>query len=257
VTGAYIAFFDSNIQADYVHIDNIAEYPVVYLPYPVALSEATVAKLRSYVEQGGYLISEGMPGYFDEHGHAGEKQPNRKLDQMFGARESDVEFAPDLFTNLTFRVGDREARGALFRQVYEPAGGKAAGWYGDKTVAVVENSFGKGHTWLMGTFPGAAYFRKHDTATRDLFRWFLTWANRKPQLVVSDNTVKARLHAGAGGSNLWIVNPTRVNKDIVVTLANGSLKNVRRVWGAGPATANGSAVAVHLDERDAAVLHLE
>ena len=231
VTGAYIAFFDSNIQADYVHIDNIAEYPVVYLPYPVALSESTVAKLRSYVEQGGYLISEGLPGYFNEHGHAGETQPNRGLDKVFGARETDVEFAPDLFTNLTFRIADRQVRGALFRQVYEPAGGKVVGWYADKTAAAVENSFGKGHTYLMGTFPGAAYFRKRDAPTRDLFSSFLTWANRKPQLVVSDNSVKARLHTGAGGANLWIVNPDRTSKDVVVTLAEGKWKNARTLWG--------------------------
>ena len=35
--GAYMAFFDSNIQPDWVHIDDIAHYPVVYLPYPVML----------------------------------------------------------------------------------------------------------------------------------------------------------------------------------------------------------------------------
>ena len=36
--GAYEAFFDSNIQPDWVHIDNIDEYPLVYLPYPVMLT---------------------------------------------------------------------------------------------------------------------------------------------------------------------------------------------------------------------------
>src|SRR6202165_6287448 len=32
--GAYQAFFDSNIQADFVGIDDIAEYPVIYLAFP-------------------------------------------------------------------------------------------------------------------------------------------------------------------------------------------------------------------------------
>src|SRR5215831_9989178 len=32
--GAYQAFFDSNIQADFVSIDDIGEYPLVYLPFP-------------------------------------------------------------------------------------------------------------------------------------------------------------------------------------------------------------------------------
>ena len=34
VRGAYQGFFDSNIQPDFVHIDHINEYPVIYLPYP-------------------------------------------------------------------------------------------------------------------------------------------------------------------------------------------------------------------------------
>src|SRR4029079_9394996 len=39
--GAYEAFFDSNIQSDWVHIDNIDEYSTVYLPYPVMLTQKT------------------------------------------------------------------------------------------------------------------------------------------------------------------------------------------------------------------------
>jgi len=34
VQGAYQAFFDSNIQADFVSIDDIGEYPLIYLPFP-------------------------------------------------------------------------------------------------------------------------------------------------------------------------------------------------------------------------------
>ena len=76
------------------------EYKIVYLPYPVMLKRETVHKLRGYVEQGGTLISEGLPAYFGDHGHAGETQPNYGLDEFFGARESYVEFTPDLLDKL-------------------------------------------------------------------------------------------------------------------------------------------------------------
>jgi beta-galactosidase len=62
--GAYQAFFDSNIQADFVHVNHLAEYPVMYLPYPIHLKEATAAKLVKYANEGGTLVSEGLPGYF-------------------------------------------------------------------------------------------------------------------------------------------------------------------------------------------------
>ncbi len=256
-SGAYIAFFDSNIQADYVHIDDISEYPVVYLPYPVSLSAATVARLRRYVEQGGYLVSEGAPGYFDEHGHAGEKQPNAGLDEVFGARESDIEFTPDLLQNLTFRSANGQVRGSIFRQMYQPVDGKAVATYDNGAVVAVEHAFGKGRTYLIGTFPGAAYFRKHDEGTREFFRGFLDWAKRPQQVSISDNTLKARLHQGPGGTYLWVVNPNRAEKTVTITLEAGTWKNVRRLWGEGAATLEKRTVKVRLDERDAAVLRLD
>ena len=52
VRGAYQAFFDSNIQPDFVALDNIGEYKLIYLPYPVMLKQETVAKLRSLCRAG-------------------------------------------------------------------------------------------------------------------------------------------------------------------------------------------------------------
>jgi len=101
---AYQAFFDSNIQPDFVALDNIGEYKIVYLPYPVMLKQETVAKLRSFVEQGGMLISEGLPAYFGDHGHVGAVQPNYGLDEVFGARESFVQFTPDISNDLMIEV---------------------------------------------------------------------------------------------------------------------------------------------------------
>ena len=43
--GAYQGFFDSNIQPDFVHINHVNEYPLVYLPYPVMLKQETAQKL--------------------------------------------------------------------------------------------------------------------------------------------------------------------------------------------------------------------
>jgi beta-galactosidase len=257
-SGAYMAFFDSNIQADYVHIDNIAEYPVVYLPYPVALSEESVAKLRRYVELGGHLISEGLPAYFNEYGHASETQPGAGLDTVFGAREVDVEFTPDLLDDLRFRAGGHAVRGRIFRQVYRTeGGGTAAGTYDNGSVAAVEHAFGKGRTLLVGTFPGAAYYRKGDEGSREFFRGLLEWAKRPQQAIVSDDTLKARLHEGPGGTYLWVINPNRVEKTVSVTLSKGSWKAARRLWGEGASGVQGRTVKVRLDERDAAVLRLE
>jgi beta-galactosidase len=255
--GAYMAFFDSNIQPDWVHIDHAAEYPVVYLPYPVMLSSATAAKLRNYVEQGGMLISEGLPGYFGDGARAGTIQPNQGLDEVFGTREADVEFAPDLFDNLFIRLRGEQVRGRIFRQVFRPGKGSAAGNYADGGVAAVENRYGRGRTLVIGTFPAAAYFRHQEAGTRNFFRGLLDWAKRTRQTVVSDAAVTARLHAGAGGTYLWVINPGRDPKTVTVTLAQGAYRTANRIWGEGAASIENNMVRVSIEGRDGAVMRLE
>ncbi len=59
--GAYQAFFDQNIQPDFVVLENIDEYKLIYLAYPVMMRPETVVKLKEYVSKGGTLICEGLP----------------------------------------------------------------------------------------------------------------------------------------------------------------------------------------------------
>ena len=131
--GAYQAFFDSNIQADFVSVDHIGEYPMIYLAYPEMLKKSTADKLRDYVAKGGKLISEGCPGYFGDGGTVGTVQPNLGLDQLFGARETYVQFTPDLLDKLTLTVRDKQIGGGYFLQEYKLAGGQAAGQYCQRT----------------------------------------------------------------------------------------------------------------------------
>jgi beta-galactosidase len=252
--GAYEAFFDSNIQPDWVHIDNISEYSTVYLPYPVMLTQKTATKLRDFVSNGGTLISEGLPGYFGDDAHAGAKQPNLGLQEVFGAAEADVDFTPDLLENLMIRVNGHAIGGRYFKQVYRPTTGKAIGQYADGSVAVVENHFGKGRTILIGTFPGAAYFKKPNAEARALFQSLLP---QKQHITTSDSSVTARLHEGPGGTFLWIVNPTRESKSVSIALSGGAWRSAKDVWAGADARLEGQDIRITIPDRDAAVLRLE
>ncbi|MEO7144862.1 MAG: beta-galactosidase [Bryobacteraceae bacterium] len=256
--GAYRAFFDSNIQPDFVSLDDIGKYKAVYLPYPVMLREASAAKLRAYVEQGGALISEGLPGYFGDRGHVGTVQPNLGLDKVFGARESYVEFTPDLLDNLKLRVRGNEIYGRFFFEEYAAAGGTVAGTYANGHVAAVEHRLGKGKTLLIGSFPGGGYYLHHSAGGRAFFEGLLAWAGVTQRVKVSDPDVQARLHEGAGGTYLWVVNPERAERRVTVKLdgAPGSLTHGEDVWDGRPVAVSGRTVTVTVGDRDAAVVRL-
>jgi len=255
--GAYQAFFDSNIQADFVSINDIGEYPMIYLAYPEMLKKSTAEKLRDYVAKGGKLVSEGLPGYFGDGGTVGTVQPNLGLDQLFGARETYVQFTPDILDGLTLTVQGKQIGGGYFLQEYRLAGGQAAGQYANGHIAAVEHTSGSGKTLLIGTFPAGNYYRSHTSAAREFFAGLLPWAGIEQQVRSSDPEVKARLHKGAGGTYVWVINPTRTSKSVTISLPAAFQKAVD-LWQEGnhPAIA-GKALTTTVEDRNAAVIRLD
>src|SRR5262249_17823970 len=154
-----------------------------------------------------FLVSEGLPAYFGDHGRVGVKQPNLGLDQLFGANEVSVQFTPDLLDDLVLTIRGRRIDGRYFLQEYTPVGGAAAGTYEDGRVAAVEHRYGRGSTLLIGSFPGAGYYRHRSAESKAFFASLLERAGVEQRVRSTDPEVKARLHTGPGGAYVWVVNP--------------------------------------------------
>jgi beta-galactosidase len=238
--GVYQGFFDRNIQADWVHIDDIKDRDLLYLPYPVMLSAKTAGALRNWVEAGGTLVAEGCPAYFGDGFHAAMIQPGGGLDELFGVRESYVEFTPDLLGDLTLTVAGDRIWGAEYLQCYEPTTGEASGWYDDGRIAAVDNRYGKGKTRLMGTMPGYGYsahggdkgnYQAPAGAETSFFEGVLSFAGKTPRLRLTDPRITVRLHEGSGGTYLWIANPRRLAIPLKAELPGDNFSAARTVLG--------------------------
>lgn len=256
--GACQGFLDAGIQADWAHLDHIDDYGALYLPFPVMLTGATAERLRRWVEAGGALVCEGCPAYFGDRGRAGTRQPSFGLDELFGARESAVQFTPDLLGSLTFALGGRRVRGGLFLQAYEPQGGTAVGWYDDGQVAAVEHRCGAGRTRLVGTMCGAGYAAHPEDRSPAFFADALAFAGRQPHVRCSEPRVTARLHDGDGGTYLWVANPTRepLHARLELSEAWGPFASGRVLRGPEVAV-DGRSVSLAAPARDVAVIGLE
>jgi beta-galactosidase len=79
--------------------------------------------------------------------------------------------------------------------------------------------------------------------------------------VVSDNSVTARLHQGAGGRYLWIVNPTRQAKSVSVDLSSdpdgGVSTTAKDLWEGVESAVSGKSIQLTIPDRDGVVLRLE
>ena len=134
-----------------------------------------------------------------------------------------------------------------------------AGNYDDGRAAAVEHQFGKGRTLLMGTFAGGGYYLHHSASEKAFFARLLEWAKVQPALQNGAQGTEARLHTGAGGTYLYLVNPEREPRQMRVTLgtAYGPFETGEDVWGARKITVQGRSVTAEVGDRDAAVVRLK
>jgi beta-galactosidase len=242
-----------------VRIDQIAPYKVLYLSYPVALSNAMIETLMAWVEQGGTLISEACPGYFDERGRAYPQQPSRGLAQCFGCREEKVSFGPDCWDNLSLETATGSIQGGIYRQSYETEGGTAQGWFTSGEIAIVDAHYGEGRTRLMGTMASYAYKTRPDGATRAWFADLLTWAGVPPLLKTAESgEVVGRIWAGASDHFLWAVNLGASTATTTFTISPevGHFNRAQALRGEDPVLQQKNTITVQVEGRDAAVLRL-
>jgi beta-galactosidase len=145
----------------------------------------------------------------------------------------------------------------VFLQEYKLAGGQTAGAYSNGHIAAVEHTTGSGKTLLIGTFPGASYYRNHSAATREFFAGLLPWAGVQARVQSNDPLVKARLHQGAGGTYLWVVNPTRTTRTVKISLP-AVFQQAEELWQASDhPTVSGSVVTTTVGDRNASVIRLQ
>jgi beta-galactosidase len=256
--GAYRGFFDNHIQADWVHIDQIDKYDVIYFPFPLMLTLPHAEKLKAWVKQGGTLICEGCPAYFGDHGSVGPVQPNYGLHEVFGATEEVVEFMPDISNSIEFEIGGKVIKGGVYLQTYRATSGTAAGMYGDGKTAVVEHAFGSGKTMLIGTFPSEAYYRTSDPKNKQFFADVLRWAGKEPLVRVGDSEVQVRLHDGPGGKYAWIINSSseKVRTDIRISPAFAAVSSVEILWGVNEPAVEGNLLFAELPAKDAIIIKI-
>ncbi|MDR0999083.1 MAG: beta-galactosidase [Treponema sp.] len=258
--GAYNAFIDSNIQSDIIRLPQLDDYDTVYVPYPLALSNEACSVIAAWVKKGGFLISEGCFGYFDNKGHAIEwQQPNRDFAEVFGCTQTKVHLGPDRNKDLLVYSDRGEIHGGVYQQEYKPDTARSLGVYADGSTAIALNGYGKGRALIIGTMPGYGYRRRPDEATRRWFASLITLAGKREHVKVENNTgIVARLWQGEGCAYLWVLNMTehRQTADVSLDASFITVKQADLLRGLDCAKEPGNRLSVGVENRDAAVIRI-
>lgn len=216
--GPYRALFPTSVPVDYIHIDEVAEkggrYKMLYLPYPLMISEPAGKALRTYVQNGGALVSEARLAWNDERGRATDIIPGHGLHQVCGCREATVQQTPSGKTELQLtadfaglKAGDK-IRGHLYEESLEvlSPSTRVMARFADSSPAMVASEFGKGKMLTIGTFLGTAFELDRDETSGRFFRGLLDWAGVVRPVEASDPNVEVRILESGDERVLFIFN---------------------------------------------------
>jgi len=168
-------FQDLNMQYNFV-TDKIltsdefaaGKYKVLVLPNALCLSPKAVAAVRKFVEDGGTVIADTRPAFYDDHCHP---YPKAALDDLFGIRGG---FEPGVSESVVIDgklgiedlkwspAGTANDRKAIVDPSVVLTTGQALGKAGDKSVCIV-NTVGKGRAILLNLAVRTTFTPRDDT----------------------------------------------------------------------------------------------
>jgi beta-galactosidase len=199
--GIYRALFPSNVPVDFLHINQIQEqgrrYKLIFLPYPLMIPEAAALALKSYVNEGGTLVSEARLAWNDERGWAKEIIPGFGLHEVTGCRETAIQRTASGRTTLEILKADSsvpelqpgdQLEGTSYEETLEPisSSGRVIARFSSGSPAMVASTYGKGKSLTVGTFLGTLYESRREPKLARFFTGLLEWAGVS-QLVKLDS----------------------------------------------------------------------
>jgi len=191
--GVYKALYYRNIPVTFLHTKDLTDmiltpFTVIYVPFPITLSNNASKALQNYIFSGGKLISEARLAWTNENGFANEKVPGAGFDQVFGVYEtnvlpvptqdgSDDGGGPNLYdvddsdhhlcgqvsdssswfqfnANNSFGLKGLQIPLSVFQEEFSVQNGNVLASFSNGAPAVVESKFGKGSTLIIGSFLG-------------------------------------------------------------------------------------------------------
>jgi len=240
--GYFQTFANHNIPVDFIHRDHLeaqqlSQYRLVIVPFPIMFTRAAAEGLRQFVDGGGHVLAEARLAWNDDRGHAAEVIPGLGLHELFGAREDEVRMRADINLNITAHQhpalnglqGGDALKGSLYLQSLAPLQGRAL-----DTLAVddlgqpvlVSSRYGNGQAMLAGTYLGMGNFPEVDPLNDIFMTNLIDWAGVERPFTTSHDgktsgQVEVRLQHDNHGSLLFVINHSDATEEVVIDLRVG------------------------------------
>ena len=251
VRGLHRGLTAAGLSCDFAKPDaaQLRDQRVAYVPFPVAMSAATMGTLLEWAKAGGHLVLEACAGYFDEQAHAFPQQPNRTLGELFGPIVKHSSFALDQHDGVTIHTPSDDLPCAIYRQSFTPqTGHEILGKFADGSAAIIRAKIGTGSVTFVGSNPS---FAMQKQVTPGSLAWLRTTLQVQGPPRCSNAECIVRYFHGESSRAIWLINPTMQELAASITVP-GEPKALRgRVKDYSAKT---NTAQVIIPSRDAAVL---
>ena len=227
--GWHRLLWDQGIPVDFLDLAHweeadVSDYQLLVLPFPLAMSDASLERIAAYVSEGGNLVSEACVGRLDEHAFARRGEIAPRARELFGASHRSLQMVREpnreqRWTAPEYTWGEY-ADSALLEGVGPMEGEKVLANFYIETflcesaeqilshrgnAAGCMNRFDRGSAILLGTLVGHNGTAYRDSPTASAVRRLLAMLEVHP----GHNGRLLLRRRMAGAREAWIVtNPT-------------------------------------------------
>jgi beta-galactosidase len=237
--GYYQTFANHNVPVDFIHRQHLekqdlSQYKLLIVPYPVMFTEKAASGLREFVRKGGYVLAEARLAWNDDRGYASGIIPGLGLHEVFGVRENEIRMRENASLTLTdlshpaltgFKMGET-LKGSLYTESLKPLGSGsveilAATEMGQPVI--VSTHYGNGEAMLAGSYLGMANFPDVEPNNDKFFINLLHWAKIERPFTTSldgriSNQVEVRLQENNNGYLVFVINFSDTSEAIDISL---------------------------------------
>jgi len=232
VAGYHRMFFERNLPVDVLSSrelarDNLQQYKLVIVPYPLMLTGEEAQTLKEYVSSGGHLFVEARAGWVDETGHAQPRVPGFGWDEMLGVREKQL--IPE--KEYAVKWGTAQFKGMTFQEQFdvEDHGARPLAVTADGTPIAYENEYHKGRAIIFGGFAGQENYQ-HPLAMHPLGGLLAQWAGLSEPKLRAPALLELRQMYAAKGRWVFFFNhadkPARVEFARVLERPASSIREI-------------------------------
>lgn len=157
--GAYKAFYDENIRADIIGVEELENYPVVILSNHIAIGKDIAEALKHYVQKGGVVICDGKTGIVDEGALLNADLPGGDFNGCMGVDYLDTDCG-----NMDFLLDGQRLLGYHGRELVSAEKAQAIAEFSDGYPAVTECHQGKGCVITVNTHLWYGYGKNDNNA---------------------------------------------------------------------------------------------